>query len=137
MSLNNARINISTLLENEWTETKVVDEMSDAGNKLLEQASPWIYSYIKWGAQTQKARAGDSVYESTSGIVNIRLYVRIKDGSAVREQLTDKLFDLFRFKQILGVVIKSKAVVNSGKDGGWQIRHIAISFRLRSFHSPE
>lgn len=137
MSLNKARIDISTLLATKWTDCKVVPRLSDDGDKHLEGLTPWIYSFIKWGNQTQEARSGKSVYESTSGVLNIRLYVRVADGTGLMDQLTDKLFNFFRFSNLPGIIIQSKAIANDGVDSDWQIRYLTISFKLRSFHSPE
>lgn len=131
MSLNDARVNMFTYLDTNWSTTSIVFDGNDDQDTYIKSDDPWIYPYLSWGREIKKSISRPSAQFATPGILTIRIYVRQADGIGILDQYTDSLFDLFRGQTISNMMVTSMGVDMNDKDDGWNIRSISIHFTLR------
>lgn len=141
MSLNNARIGITSYLINNWTDTELVFKGPGAkqrGDYLFTQHAPWIYNYIHWGAEVQKSAPAPKAKFVQQGLVASKIWARADDGEGRLFEVVDKYRDLLRNKKLTdGVELTSNHIgVHQNDDD--QIWHcVIISTKIRVYYEKQ
>ena len=136
MSLNSGRISLFSHLESNWTKTSIVFQGDNAGDDYVKTPDPWLYTFVMWSDEFLKTINGPNtgVY-ITPGVMAFKLYVRVEDGFAKVDQLTDSLFAVFRAKTVDNITFNSLKINRDGDDGKWYLRNLAIGFGMRTLQT--